>query len=55
MGTAIIFSLVSILAVFALVSSLKNRNVLGIIFSLGTVGVFGFFSVMTFIFSGYPE
>lgn len=55
MGTAIIFCLVAILAIFALIGSLKNRNLLGIIFSLGTVAVFGFFSVMTLILSGYPE
>ncbi|MFS0644007.1 DUF2759 domain-containing protein [Siminovitchia sp. 179-K 8D1 HS] len=55
MGTVIIFSLVAILAVFGLISSLKNRNVLGFIFALGTAGVFGFFSIMTIIKSGFPS
>ncbi|GIN89611.1 hypothetical protein J6TS1_22340 [Siminovitchia terrae] len=55
MGTAIIFGLVAILAIFALIGTLKNRSVLGFIFSFGTVAVFGFFAVMTLIKSGFPE
>lgn len=55
MGTAIIFALVAILAVFALIRALKNRNVLALVFTFGTLAVFGFFSIMTFIKSGFPE
>ncbi|MFD1705401.1 DUF2759 domain-containing protein [Siminovitchia sediminis] len=55
MGTVIIFSLVAILAIFAFLRSFKQRNFLGIIFSFGTLAVFGFFSVMTLINSGFPE
>ncbi|WP_232713416.1 DUF2759 domain-containing protein [Bacillus xiapuensis] len=53
-GLVIIFGLVAILAVFSTLSALKNKNILGILFGLGTVGVFGWFTVMTFIHSGYP-
>ncbi|KYD20836.1 DUF2759 domain-containing protein [Caldibacillus debilis] len=55
MGTAIITLLIAILAVFATVSTLKNKNYLGFLFALATVLVFGFFSIMTLIKSGYPE
>lgn len=55
MGTAIITLLIALLAVFSTISSLKNRNYLGLIFSLATVAIFGFFSIMTIIKSGYPD
>lgn len=54
MGTVIIFALVTILAAFALVSSLKNRNILGLVFAFGTFAVFGWFAVMTILNSGFP-
>ncbi|MDQ0175178.1 DUF2759 domain-containing protein [Bacillus chungangensis] len=54
MGTAIIFALVAILALFGFLSALKNKNILGFIFGFGTFAVFGFFSLMTFIKSGFP-
>lgn len=49
MGTAIIFLLVALLAVFGTISALKNKNFLGIIFGAGALGVFGFFAIMTLI------
>ncbi|MBS4194679.1 DUF2759 domain-containing protein [Lederbergia citri] len=49
MGTAIIFLLVAILAVFGTFSALKNKNILGILFGAGSIGVFGFFAIMTLI------
>ncbi|VEF47803.1 cysteine desulfhydrase [Bacillus freudenreichii] len=55
MGTAIIFGLVAILAIFAFIGALKNRNVLALVFTFGTVAVFGFFSIMTIIKSGFPQ
>ncbi len=55
MVTAIIFALVTLLAIFGFFSAIKNKNILGIIFALGTIAVFGFFSVMTIINSGYPS
>ena len=54
MGTVIIFLLVAILAIFGTLSALKNKNLLGIVFGLGTVAVFGFFAITTLIKSGYP-
>ncbi len=55
MGTAIIFSLVTILALFGFFSALKNKNILGALFGIGTVAVFGFFSIMTIVKSGFPS
>ncbi|MDQ0213863.1 hypothetical protein J2S13_000257 [Oikeobacillus pervagus] len=54
MGTVIIFALVAILAVFGTLSALKNKNGLGIIFGLGSAGVFGWFAIMTILHSGFP-
>jgi hypothetical protein len=55
MGTVIIFALTTILAAFAIVSSLKNKNLLGALFAVGTFAVFGWFSVMTILNSGFPS
>ncbi|MCJ7843407.1 DUF2759 domain-containing protein [Lederbergia sp. NSJ-179] len=49
MGTAIIFLLVALLAVFGSISALKNKNILGILFGVGTLAVFGFFAIATLI------
>lgn len=54
MGTVIIFLLVAVLAAIGLIRSLKNRNILGILFAVGTCLVFGWFSIMTFMNSGFP-
>ncbi|AKP47792.1 MULTISPECIES: DUF2759 domain-containing protein [Bacillus] len=54
MGLVIIFSLITLLALFGTVSALKNKNILGIVFGLATLGVFGWFTVMTVLHSGYP-
>lgn len=53
-GLVIIFALVALLALFSTVSALKNKNILGIVFGLGTLAVFGWFTVMTVIHQGYP-
>ncbi|GAA0345780.1 DUF2759 family protein [Bacillus carboniphilus] len=53
-GLVIIFALVTILAAIGLFTSLKNKNLLGIVFGFGTLAVFGWFTIMTFIHSGYP-
>lgn len=55
MGTVIIFALVAILAIFSSLSALKNKNILGAIFGILTLCVFGWFAVMTLINSGYPS
>ncbi|KMY54753.1 MULTISPECIES: DUF2759 domain-containing protein [Bacillaceae] len=53
-GLVIIFALIALLALFSTVNALKNKNILGIIFGLGTLGVFGWFTIMTVIHQGYP-
>lgn len=50
----IIFVLTTLLGVFAAISSFRNKNILGIGFSVLTFGVFGWFTVMTIIHHGYP-
>jgi hypothetical protein len=55
MGTVIITGLITILAILASFSSLKNKNYLGLFFSVAAVLVFGFFTLMTLIFDGFPE
>lgn len=54
MGLVIIFALVAILGVFGTLGALKNKNVLGIVFGGGTALVFGWFSIMTVLNSGFP-
>ncbi|QFT89826.1 hypothetical protein FIU87_14275 [Bacillus sp. THAF10] len=54
MPLVIIFGLVTLLAAFGLVRSLKEKNLLAILFALGTVVVFGAFTVATVITHGYP-
>nr|WP_295972685.1 DUF2759 domain-containing protein [uncultured Bacillus sp.] len=54
MGTVIIFALVSILAAFASLSALKNKNGLGSVFGILSFCIFGWFAVMTLIKSGFP-
>lgn len=54
MGTVIIFLLVAVLAAIAVFRSLKSKNILGILFSLGTCLIFGWFSIMTLLKSGFP-
>ncbi|WP_082220256.1 DUF2759 domain-containing protein [Domibacillus robiginosus] len=53
-GLTIIFALITILAVFSTISAVKNKNLLGIVFSLGTAGVIGWFTIMTVLHHGYP-
>ncbi|MDQ0269434.1 DUF2759 domain-containing protein [Cytobacillus purgationiresistens] len=54
MGLVIIFGLSAILAIFGLISALKNKNFLGVMFAFGTAAIFGWFAVMTLLKSGYP-
>ncbi|WP_078545689.1 DUF2759 domain-containing protein [Litchfieldia alkalitelluris] len=54
MGTVIIFALVSLLSIFGLIGSIRDKNLLAIGFSFGSVVVFGWFSVMTLIDHGFP-
>jgi uncharacterized membrane protein len=54
MGLVIIFGLVAILALVATVRAFKSKNFLGLLFAGGSAVVFGWFTVMTIINSGYP-
>lgn len=50
----VVLGLVAILGIIGAISSLKERNILGIIFGGGSALVFGWFTVMTLINSGFP-
>ncbi|MBT2656647.1 DUF2759 domain-containing protein [Bacillus sp. ISL-18] len=54
MGLVIIFALVTILAAFGGYSSLKNKNFLAAFWGVASFLVFGWFTVMTIIESGFP-
>jgi len=54
MGLVVIFSLITILAAFTTIRTIKDKNVLGVIFSVGTLAIFGWFSIMTAIHHGVP-
>ncbi|AST92538.1 DUF2759 domain-containing protein [Sutcliffiella cohnii] len=50
----VFFALVTVLSVFSTIHTFREMNLLGIGFSLATLGVFGWFTVMTILKSGYP-
>ncbi|MFS0575213.1 DUF2759 domain-containing protein [Sporosarcina sp. 179-K 3D1 HS] len=50
----VIFGLIAILAVVGTVQAIKERNVLSILFNLGTAVVIGGFTIATIVFQGYP-
>jgi hypothetical protein len=54
MGLVIIFALVTILAGYGGFSALKNKNLLGAFFGVASFAVFGWFTVMTLLESGFP-
>jgi drug/metabolite transporter (DMT)-like permease len=54
MGTVIIFALVALLALYGMVRSLREKNILGFLFGLGALAVFGWFTVMTVLHHGFP-
>lgn len=54
MGLVIIFALVSLLALYGVVRSLREKNILALLFGLGTAAVFGWFTVMTVLHHGFP-
>jgi hypothetical protein len=53
-GLVIIFSLVTLLALYGVIRSLREKNILGLLFGLGTAAVFGWFTIMTVLHHGYP-
>ncbi|OQP05791.1 MULTISPECIES: DUF2759 domain-containing protein [Geobacillus] len=54
MGTVIIFALVTLLALYGMLRTLREKNVLGFLFGLGTAAVFGWFTIMTILHHGIP-
>ncbi|BDG46526.1 MULTISPECIES: DUF2759 domain-containing protein [Parageobacillus] len=54
MGTVIIFGLITLLALYGIVRSLREKNILGILFAIGAFAVFGWFTVMTVLHHGFP-
>lgn len=50
----VIFGLVTLLAVVGTYQAFKEKNVLGVLFNFGTFAVFGFFTVATIVFQGFP-
>jgi len=50
----VILGLVTILGIFGTISAFKEKNILGIVFGGGSALVFGWFTVMTLINSGFP-
>jgi hypothetical protein len=53
-GLVVIFLLVTLLALVATFRTLKEKNMLGVVFSAAALFVFGFFTIMTIIYNGYP-
>ncbi|MFJ5715360.1 DUF2759 domain-containing protein [Neobacillus sp. NPDC093127] len=54
MGLVIIFAIVTVLAAFGGFSALKNKNHLGAFWGVASFLVFGWFTVMTILKSGFP-
>jgi hypothetical protein len=54
MGLVIIFAIVTILAAYGGFSSLKNKNFLAAFWGIASFLVFGWFTVMTIVESGFP-
>jgi hypothetical protein len=54
MGLVIIFSLVVLLSAYGAIRSLRSKNILGALFAIGSVAVFGWFTVMTVLHHGFP-
>jgi hypothetical protein len=50
----VIFGLVAILGAFGTYQAFKEKNLLSLLFNLGTFAIFGFFTVMTILNHGYP-
>ena len=50
----VITGLIAVLGAVGTFQSLKEKNVLGIVFNFAALAVFGWFTVMTIIYQGYP-
>ncbi|MGG1679829.1 DUF2759 domain-containing protein [Neobacillus sp. NRS-1170] len=54
MGLVIIFALVTLLAAFGGLRSLKDKNMLAAFWGVASFLVFGWFTVMTIVEHGFP-
>ena len=50
----IIFGLIAICGVLGIVQSIRERNVLALVFNAGAAAIFGWFVVMTLVSQGFP-
>ena len=50
----IIFALIAILSLVSAFKSIKNKNILALIFGVASFAIFGWFVVMTVLNQGYP-
>lgn len=50
----VIFGLVALFALWGVLRSVRNKNILGFLLAGASLFVFGWFTVMTVINSGYP-
>lgn len=51
----IIFGLIAILSVVSVFRSIKEKNILALIFGIAAAAIFGWFVIMTVMYGGYPE
>nr|WP_106779869.1 DUF2759 domain-containing protein [Lysinibacillus timonensis] len=49
-----IFALIAILSLVSAFKSLRNKNILALIFGVASFAIFGWFVVMTVLHQGYP-
>jgi len=50
----VITGLFAVLGAVGTFQSFKEKNVLGIIFNFAALAIFGWFTVMTILYQGYP-
>lgn len=50
----VIFGLVAIFGAIGSYQAFKEKNLLGLVFNVGTFAIFGWFTVMTILEHGYP-
>ncbi len=50
----VIFALIAILSVVSVFNSIKNKNLLALVFGVASAAIFGWFVVMTVLHQGYP-
>jgi hypothetical protein len=54
MGLLIIFAIVTVLAAYGGFTAIKNKNLLGAFWGVTSFLIFGWFTVMTIVESGFP-